>query len=92
MNTFRIALAAAFAFAAAPALAQNPPIATSRATIETISADGASLGVRTRAGEAQTIHLNPKTRFVLVVPSTLVEREAGGVHRRRRHAGRGLRA
>ena len=71
MNTFRIALAAAFAFAAAPALAQNPAVATSRATIETISADGASLGVRTRAGEAQTIHLNPKTQFVLVVPSTL---------------------
>ena len=61
----------------APAFAQNAPVASARATIETISADGASLGVRTRAGEERTVHLSPKTRFVLVVPATLADVKAG---------------
>jgi hypothetical protein len=63
----------AFVLALSPALAQNPPVASARATIETISADGASLGVKTRAGEERTVHLGPKTRFVLVVPATLAD-------------------
>ena len=71
MISLRIVFAAAFALALSPALAQNPPIASARATIETVAADGASLGVRTRAGEERTVHLTPKTRFVLVVPATL---------------------
>jgi hypothetical protein len=61
----------------APAFAQNAPIASARATIETISADGASLGVKTRAGEERTIHISPKTRFALVVPATLADVKAG---------------
>jgi hypothetical protein len=77
MTSLRIALAAAFALAAAPALAQNAPVASARATIETVAADGASLGVRTRGGEAQTVHLNPKTRFVLVVPASLADVKPG---------------
>jgi hypothetical protein len=77
MTSLRIALAAAFALAAAPALAQNAPVASARATIETVAADGAALGVRTRAGEAQTVHLNPKTRFVLVVPASLADVKPG---------------
>ncbi len=77
MASQTIVLAAAFTLALAPALAQNAPIATARATIETISADGAALSVRTRAGEAQTIHLTPKTRFVLVVPAKLAEVKPG---------------
>jgi hypothetical protein len=77
MASQTIVLAAAFTLALAPALAQNAPIATDRATIETISADGAALSVRTRAGEAQTIHLTPKTRFVLVVPAKLAEVKPG---------------
>ena len=44
MTSLRIVLAAAFAMAVAPALAQNAPVASARATIETMSADGASLG------------------------------------------------
>ena len=72
-----LALAAAFALAVAPALAQNAPVASARATIETISADGAALSVRTRAGEDQTVHLDPKTRFVLVVPATLADVKPG---------------
>jgi hypothetical protein len=73
MKSLRMVLAAAFALALAPALAQSPPVASARATIETISADGASLGVKTRAGEERTIRLSPKTRLVLVVPATLAD-------------------
>ncbi len=73
MALFRIAFAAAFALAFSPALDQNAPIASARATIETIAADGASLGVRTRAGEERTVRLGPKTRFVLVIPATLAD-------------------
>ncbi len=77
MTSFRIGLAAAFVFAVAPAFAQNPPVATARATIQTISADGSTLNVHTRAGEDQTIHLGPKTRFVLVVPAALTDVKPG---------------
>ena len=73
MTSFRMALAATFALIVTPALAQNPPVATARATVETMSADGSTLDVRTRAGEDQTVHLTPKTRFVLVVPATLAD-------------------
>lgn len=77
MALARLALIAAFTLAIAPALAKAAPLATARATIETISADGATLGVRTRAAEEQTVHLGPKTRFVLVVPATLADVKPG---------------
>jgi hypothetical protein len=77
MASHRIVLAAAFAVAVAPALAQNAPVASARATIQTMSADGSALNVRTRAGDDQTVHLNPKTRFVLVVPATLADVKSG---------------
>src|SRR5271165_22561 len=73
MASLRIVLAAGFALALSPALAQNPPVASARATIETVSPDGAALSVRTRAGEERTVRLGPKTRFVLVVPATLAD-------------------
>ena len=53
----------------APALAQSAPPASARATIESVSADGDTLSVRTRAGEQQTVHLKPTTRVILVVPA-----------------------
>ncbi len=77
MTSFRIALAAAIVLGVTPALAQNASVASSRATIQTISADGSALKVHTRAGEDQTIHLKDKTRFVLVVPATLAEVKPG---------------
>jgi hypothetical protein len=77
MTSFRIALTATFAFVVAPALAQNATVASARATIQAISADGSTLNVHTRAGEDQTIHLSPKTRFVLVVPAALTDVKAG---------------
>jgi hypothetical protein len=77
MTPFRIAFAAALAFVAAPALGQTPPVSTSRATIQTVAADGSALNVHTRAGEDQTIHLGEKTRFVLVVPASLTDVKPG---------------
>jgi Domain of unknown function (DUF5666) len=77
MTSFRIALAAAIVLGVTPALAQNPPVASSRATIQTINADGSALNVHTRAGEDQTVHLNEKTRFVLVVPAALTDVKPG---------------
>ena len=77
MASFRLALATALVLAVAPAFAENAPIVSARATIKTISADGAALSVRTRAGEDQTVHLNPKTRVVLVVPATLADVKPG---------------
>ena len=77
MTPFRTALTAALVLAVAPALAQNPPVASSRATIQTIGADGSSLNVHTRAGEDQTIHLGAKTRFILVVPAALTDVKPG---------------
>ena len=75
MASFRIALAAAFALTAAPALAQN--VISSRATIQTISADGSALNVHTRSGEDQTVKLSSKTRFVLIVPASLADVKPG---------------
>ncbi len=77
MASLKTALAMAFVFAIVPALAQNAPVASARATIETVSADGASLGVKTRAGEERTIHVSPKTRFALVIPATLADVKPG---------------
>ena len=39
------------------AFAQAPPRAVARATIESVSPDGASLTVRTRAGEEETVRI-----------------------------------
>ncbi len=77
MTSFSIAFAAALVLAVAPAFAQNPPIATARATVQSINADGSALAVHTRSGEDQTIHLGPKTRFVLVVPASLTDVKPG---------------
>lgn len=77
MRSLRIVFAAAFVFAVTPALAQNAPAVSARATIQTVSADGSALNVRTRAGEDQTVHLNPKTRLVLVVTAALADVKPG---------------
>jgi hypothetical protein len=77
MKSIRMALVATFSLALVPAFAQSPAVASERATIETISADGASLGVKTRAGEQRTVHVGPKTRLTLVVPATLADVKPG---------------
>jgi Domain of unknown function (DUF5666) len=77
MPSLNLAFAAAFVFAVTPALAQNAPAVSARATIQTVSADGSALNVRTRAGDDQTVHLNAKTRFALVVPAALADVKPG---------------
>ncbi len=77
MPLLRLALAATIALSAASAFAQNPPSTSVRATIESVSTDGASLTVRTRAGEQKTIRLSAKTRVILVVPASLSEVKKG---------------
>ena len=69
-------VAAAFAVSA-PALAQTAPSATARATVESVSANGSTLSVRTRAGQEETVHVKPATRFVLVVPAALTDVKPG---------------
>ena len=61
---------------AAPASAQSAATAL-RATIESVSPDGTSLAVRSRAGEETTVHLGDKTRLVLVVPAALSDVKPG---------------
>ena len=63
--------------AAATALAQNAPVATARAVIESAAPGSASLTVRTRGGEEKTIHLNEKTTVTLVVPAALSDVKPG---------------
>lgn len=77
MPPLRLAVVAAIALCAMPAVAQNPPSASVRGVIESVAADGTSMIVHTRAGEEQTIHVAPKTRFVFVVPATLAEVKPG---------------
>ena len=77
MTSFRIALAAIVALSVSSAFAQNAPVAVMRGTIESVAPDGASLAVRTRAGEDRTVRLNPKALFILVAPATLADVKPG---------------
>jgi len=71
-------LAAALAFLiAGAASAQTAPPATLRGTIEAISADGASLSVNARNGEAAIVRLKPDAIVSLVVPASLADVKPG---------------
>jgi hypothetical protein len=76
MPSLRLALIMTLALSVGAAFAQNAP-AVARATIESVSADGANLTVRTRAGEERTVRLNSTTRLVLVAPATLADVKPG---------------
>jgi hypothetical protein len=73
----RLASAAALMLAPVSVFAQTAPTAVARATIESVSADGASLSVKTRSGEQETVRLDQKTRFLLVVPASLANVKQG---------------
>jgi hypothetical protein len=73
VTSLRLALLALSTLAAGTAYAQNAPVAVARVTIESVAPDGASLSVRTRAGEERTLRISPKTRFVFIVPATLAD-------------------
>ncbi len=77
MPSLRLALTVTLSFLAGTAYAQNAPLATARATIESVAPDGASFAAKTRGGEDRTVRLNPKTRFVLVAPAALADVKPG---------------
>jgi hypothetical protein len=77
MTVLRISLLALALLGALPALAQNASPATARGTIETISADGAELGVKARDGQPVTVRLKPDTTVTLVVPASLSDVKPG---------------
>ena len=79
MPSLRLAFTVWLLSAAATAFAQNAPVTTARAVIESIAPDGASLTVRTRGGDEKTIHLPEKTTVTLVVPAALTDVKPGAV-------------
>ena len=70
-------LSAAFAMAFASAAFAQTPSVTLRGTIETVSADGGALSMKTRAGEAATVRVKPDLPIALVVPATLADVKQG---------------
>ena len=70
-------LSAAFALAFASAAFAQTPAVTLRGTIETVSADGGTVTMKTRAGEAATVRVKPDLPIVLVVPATLADVKQG---------------
>jgi len=77
MKFFRLALFSLPCIAAVSALAQRTPSASLRATIESVSADGATLETHARSGEERAVHLDEKTRLILVVPDSLADVKQG---------------
>jgi hypothetical protein len=70
-------LSAAFALAFASAAFAQTLAVTLRGTLETVSADGGTLTMKTRAGEAATVRVKPDLPIVLVVPATLADVKQG---------------
>jgi hypothetical protein len=70
-------LAAAFALLSTGAAFAQTPSVTLRGTIETVSADGGALGIKTRSGEAATVRVKPGLPVALVVPATLGDVKPG---------------
>jgi hypothetical protein len=77
MTFAKIAAAAFMVFYVGAAHAQPAPLVAVRATIEGIADDGASLSVRSRAGEAATVRLTPETSVTLVVGAALADVKPG---------------
>ena len=71
-----IVLGAAFALALTPALAQNAPVASARATIENIAPDGVSFAVQTRAARRKPC-ASARRHGRLVVPASLADVKPG---------------
>jgi len=68
---------AAFGLAFASAAFAQAPSVTLRGTIETVSADGGALTIKTRSGEAATVRVKPDLPIALVVPATLADVKSG---------------
>lgn len=76
MSSFRATLLALFCLGSFGLHAQTPP-AVVRGAIERVAADGASLVVRTREGQEQTLRLSDKTTVTLVAPASLADVKRG---------------
>ena len=75
--SLRAALLFLIVLAAGSAVAQTAPLSVARAVIESVSRDGASLIVRTRAGDQETVHLGDKTAVTLILPAALADVKPG---------------
>ncbi len=69
-----VALVLLVAVAAHAETARPPAV---RATIESVSADGASLAAKTPEGEARQIHVGEDTRIILVAAASLADVKPG---------------
>lgn len=74
-STARLAIALAVSIAGASAFAQNPPPAIIRGEI--VSVDGATVAVRTRAGENISLHLKEQQAITAVIPAQLSDIKPG---------------
>jgi hypothetical protein len=70
-------LSAAFVLAFASAASAQAPSVTLRGTIETVSADGGALTMKTRSGDAATVRVKPDLPIAAVVPATLADVKQG---------------
>jgi hypothetical protein len=70
-------LSAAFALLFAGAAFAQTPLVTLRGTIETVSADGGTLGIKTRSGESATVRVKADQPIALVVPASLADVKPG---------------
>ncbi len=77
MTSLRSALFVLVCLCACAGLAQTARLAVARATIESVSPDGASLTVRTRSGGEETVRLSDKTIVILVAPAALADVKPG---------------
>ncbi|HXZ17539.1 MAG TPA: hypothetical protein VEH77_16525 [Roseiarcus sp.] len=77
MDLRRFACIAFILFLAGAARAEDARPVAVRATIGTVSSDGSSFTAKTRDGQERTVHVNPKTRFVLVRSAALADVKPG---------------
>ncbi|MGO4871454.1 MAG: hypothetical protein ACLPGW_12720 [Roseiarcus sp.] len=77
MTIAKITAAAFVVLFVGAAHAQTAPLVAVRATIEAVADDGASLSVRSRAGEAATVRLTPETSVTRVVAAALADVKPG---------------
>jgi hypothetical protein len=77
MFSFRFVVVALGLLLAGAALAQDAPPVAIRATIEAISSDGATLDVRTRAGERLSVRLKEPRAIIAVVAAKLADVKPG---------------
>ena len=77
MSKLRSALLVASLALTSAAMAQEAPPAIIRGTIETVSADGLTLALRTKQGEQRTLRLKQPPAIIAAIPATLADIKPG---------------